>query len=571
MSKVKVSYLILIMFLASACATTIDESLPYTDLPEIQLAAKTKLFAAPGNAMSALTSSALPVGKRLNVIGSDKDRAWWLVMADNQTLGWIPTIFVRDGVANLESAVVIDPLPLCASFLGTADALDAAWASTSAGSVIVQGSIYLPQTAPSFADALLTITTNSGTVTASDYVHLPLTASSTLILFTAAIDNVQVNSTIAFDLSTVESGSYSFQAAFFSDGCGDKLKRSASNFTNKLPVSQPKSVHDKATSELTHNGPVTTSSATPPISATVALSTTQSGATSAMTPTPTPTITPTPTRVVIARSAGIERPRTVCANTYQTRLFKGQIARVITDSRINVRSDPITRANNVVGKIEVQDMVTLLDGPECGQEMVWWYVRSSRDIVGWVSEGVADEYFLAFHANGTGETVDASSVREDNSSSSANTYPELRTSLLAKAQRSSVRIENFAPQRERFIQALIDHLNDFNQPGLNAQTMSSALQSADAGDRVNGAVRHIWKDWVNNANSRGFNVNSADPGSLGFTPFRQLVIRLIQDRQGRLAGNQQRALYSYFTRRESSHVWNDDMKSVIGAINREHF
>jgi hypothetical protein len=55
------------------------------------------------------------------------------------------------------------------------------------------------------------------------------------------------------------------------------------------------------------------------------------------------------------------------------------------------------------------------------------------------------------------------------------------------------------------------------------------------------------------------------------SPFRRLVIRMIQGRQGPLVDNQQHGLWNYFSRNEESHVWSSNMDGVIGAVNRESF
>lgn len=94
---------------------------------------------------------------------------------------------------------------------------------------------------------------------------------------------------------------------------------------------------------------------------------------------------------------------------------------------------------------------------------------------------------------------------------------------------------------------------------------------ADVGDRINGTVNAIWGDWVNRAAQRGFNVSTTDPGSQGFSPFRQLVIRIVQGRQGRLSDAEDGALRSLLTRSEDADVWSSGMDGVIGALNREYF
>lgn len=152
-------------------------------------------------------------------------------------------------------------------------------------------------------------------------------------------------------------------------------------------------------------------------------------------------------------------------------------------------------------------------------------------------------------------------------------YANVAASLRQRAQSSWVPA-NYPTERDRFITALTEHLSDFQLPnlGITTRTMSDALQRSDAGDRTNAIVNQVWGDWLTKDVGPGrLDAYRSDPGQANLSPFRQLVIRLIQGRQGRLVDNQQHGLYSLFTRREESHVWVDNVNGVIGAINRESF
>ena len=155
----------------------------------------------------------------------------------------------------------------------------------------------------------------------------------------------------------------------------------------------------------------------------------------------------------------------------------------------------------------------------------------------------------------------------------ASPYAELAASLRQRAQSSWVPA-TYPAERDRFITALTDHLGEFQLPnlGITTRTMSDALWRSDAGDRANAIVNQVWGDWLTKDVGPGrLDAYRSDPGQANLSPFRQLVIRLIQGRQGRLVDNQQHGLHSLFTRREESHVWVDNVNGVIGAINRESF
>jgi len=150
----------------------------------------------------------------------------------------------------------------------------------------------------------------------------------------------------------------------------------------------------------------------------------------------------------------------------------------------------------------------------------------------------------------------------------------LREQLLAASRAS--RIHTAYPQQvERFVDALLDHLGDFQLPslGVTEATMQTALQRSDVGDRLNALVQEIWSDWLSIAGRKGFDPYGQEPtyDAHGVSPLRQLTIRLIQGRQGRLVDSQQHALHNFLARSEERSVWLNNIDGVIGAVNRESF
>ena len=125
---------------------------------------------------------------------------------------------------------------------------------------------------------------------------------------------------------------------------------------------------------------------------------------------------------------------------------------------------------------------------------------------------------------------------------------------------------------EQFAFVLASKLGEFQLAGegITPATMQQALAGGEASMRINALVQTVWSDWQNVAYQNGIDPASTDPGSYGgLTPFRQLVIRMVQGRQGGFSYQQQRALYSLLTRSEEIIVWENDVNGVIGAINRE--
>jgi len=115
------------------------------------------------------------------------------------------------------------------------------------------------------------------------------------------------------------------------------------------------------------------------------------------------------------------------------------------------------------------------------------------------------------------------------------------------------------------VEHLLAHLTDFDQTGIGSGAVIDALGRADVGDRLNGIVHGVWRDW-SQVSREPLNDNPA-----GLSPFRQLVVRMIQGSVGTLSAQEQRAILSWLTRSENLSVWQENPNGVIGAINREFF
>lgn len=213
---------VLLGSLLVACVTAVDNTLPYDQLPEITVATPFNLVASPSHPTAYLTDDLIAAGEKLQVVGTDKNAAWLLVLHNN-LLGWMPTFYSRTNVATLKAPMVMEPLSdKCTKYLGATFAPDEAWVSNTSGAVFVIGSIYRPQTGKQFDDAALAIQIDgSGTATKSDYIHTMLTKSSAVVLFAFAIEDLRPNSQIKFDLTGTSDERVSFQAAFFSNDCAE--------------------------------------------------------------------------------------------------------------------------------------------------------------------------------------------------------------------------------------------------------------------------------------------------------------------------------------------------------------
>lgn len=265
----------------ASCLTRVDSALPYAELPQITLATEVKLIASPSHPTAYLSSTAVPAGASVTLLGATQDMSWLLVLHE-QMVGWMPTFFLRDNVGTLTPALTFTlRTDQCTSYVGATFAPDEAWTSIAEGAITVIGVIYRPAAQPNFAQSTLTIAIDgAGQAVDADYVHVNLTSTSSLVLFTYALTNLQKGSQISFALAEDGNEPLIFEAAYFSDSCAETQR-----FTAQLPVGAPKGLAVQ---------PVATPACQP-------TATVQPAGTSivhisdARTPTPTPTPTPSPT------------------------------------------------------------------------------------------------------------------------------------------------------------------------------------------------------------------------------------------------------------------------------------
>ncbi|TVR22529.1 MAG: SH3 domain-containing protein [Anaerolineaceae bacterium] len=113
------------------------------------------------------------------------------------------------------------------------------------------------------------------------------------------------------------------------------------------------------------------------------------------------TATPAPTLPPLTEVA--RRPQTPpttrtppCDDAPPTRLVVGERGRVgAEDMRpLNIRADAGTDAR-IIGRLEVGDVVRIIDGPRCANGFVWYLMeRIDGDGTGWIAEGEASFYYI---------------------------------------------------------------------------------------------------------------------------------------------------------------------------------
>lgn len=125
--------------------------------------------------------------------------------------------------------------------------------------------------------------------------------------------------------------------------------------------------------------------------------------------------------------------------------------------------------------------------------------------------------------------------------------------LLDELSRSSVSLSYYG-EAENFVINLAGYMGDFNA-------------GSEAGNRTKALVQNVWSDWLTRSEGKPY---GRLPGN-ELTPFRQLVVRIIQGSQGSLTSSQQVAIINFYTRYEDPNIWFSNINGVIGAINRENF
>jgi hypothetical protein len=166
----------------------------------------------------------------------------------------------------------------------------------------------------------------------------------------------------------------------------------------------------------------------------------------------------------------------------------------------------------------------------------------------------------------------ASSAHQPILQSPASSEAGVRAKALVRIIASGA-ARGYDQQARRLVNGLFAHLGEFDLPhlGITSASILQALDREDIGLRVGGVARVIWKDWSGIAQKRRLNVWTASPSNVGLSPFRQLVVLMIQGRQGTLRDNQQHAIHNLLTRSEEPQVWFTELDGVIAAINRESF
>ena len=113
-------------------------------------------------------------------------------------------------------------------------------------------------------------------------------------------------------------------------------------------------------------------------------------------PRPTRTLSPMPTKTPTVTSTP-RLPWVPCLSAPPSQLQPGQEVYVSFAPELSsrLRDLPSRVKGGIVGSLEAGDKATIVRGPGCGENMVWWYVRPvETGPEGWTPEGNWDAYWL---------------------------------------------------------------------------------------------------------------------------------------------------------------------------------
>ncbi len=613
---------ILLVSLAG-CVTTIDGSLPRDQVDTITVATKFNLFGSPSHPTSQLPLEPVPAGAQVHLLAADTNAAYFLVQYENK-LGWMPSFFSQMGISRVVPPLIIEPLDgACTQYVGATFAPDEAWTNSTLSALIVEGSILLDAAQTDLAGAVLQAeVSGSGTAVASDYLHLPLTPSSNLVLFAFALQNVAQGSQISFTLDGVTEQAPAFQATFFTDQCGEEHGSADQTDKSLLAVGQLKTTlptplptpgpteppTETATSVGTPPRDVTPDPRTRTPAVTPSGPTARPGATISPTPMPSPPPTPTTIRVtsgprltpptqaeiqelvdqwdqihhevdrtldptdlpLVLTGGALQQQEKTLRDLKQTQCyweFTDLAPSQITEwQEISVNEVIVTMRKHWDGRVYCKGK---LDTRYSFDEPFFVRYQIVRTNQGWrIAEKVPLDSAVEIATPRAPAQPQPTATAQHNSS----TADQLYDHLITKSRNSRVAVD-YTYETDLFASTLVYRLDEFqlSREGISQQSMTNLLYQADSGDRLNGLIQEVWRDWRGLAADQKLDPYRANPQDRGLSAFRVLVVRMIQGTQGGFSANQQRALHNYFSRRENPNVWHSDVKGVIGAINRENF
>ena len=251
----RIIYVCSLMFMCAfiaGCVTVTNDALPLDELPEIVVATEVDLVASPSHPASYLTGGNIAANATGKLLGKDENGAWLFVL-HNEMLGWIPAFFARDNVSNLTPILDFELLSgECHTYLTETSDLSTGISSSINGAGLIIGAVMRPQVDGAFTGTSLAVELENGAVEDSQYLHLPLTPSTAVVLFSYTVNGLTKDSQIQFDLQTNSPEPLAFQAALFGDECAkpnNQLAIGSMNFVQHAQLSATASTPEQPESQ----------------------------------------------------------------------------------------------------------------------------------------------------------------------------------------------------------------------------------------------------------------------------------------------------------------------------------
>jgi hypothetical protein len=83
---------------------------------------------------------------------------------------------------------------------------------------------------------------------------------------------------------------------------------------------------------------------------------------------------------------------TTCPGFMTSRLWPNTFAAITLGEPNNLRDAP-SSTGALIGQIPGGEVIAVLNGPQCAENMAWWQVEY-KGVTGWTSEGQGDKYWL---------------------------------------------------------------------------------------------------------------------------------------------------------------------------------
>ncbi len=323
----------------------------FESLPRVTISADTPLLASPSHPASIISSTTVKQGDVVQVVGTDVNSAWLLVIYKNM-LGWVPSLLSKSGAGTLDTLILVESQTInCKSYYGVVSQPSNSWVVENSN-MVVQGLLYLSGASRNIDNVAINLHIGKDRDVVNIHIEKSvLDKDGGLFLFTSLLENLVIGEKIYFSFDGVDEATVPFQASYFSDECGDQV-----DFSNVNPSGSDVPLQPMATRVIY-------------------IQSTAEG----------------PTSVPKESLPSAYR----CPDLSGVTLYIGAKAKVLQD--VNMRSYPKVPMDwdaNIVTVLHKNDKLIVIGGPECAHDGTWWEVKTNTGNTGWMREFLPDKRLL---------------------------------------------------------------------------------------------------------------------------------------------------------------------------------